>query len=255
MKKDNKIKYAMNILFFLYFVILIAERGMSIILSFIKGVKIIGHGFNFFAYFSIILSIISFILFIIFKCNKELKALFIVNDESIENINFYSLLKAAGLILISGMVHSEFTTSIMQFVSYGFLIVAFILQAILNQKECKNKCLLWLSTFYLISYSMAIPVIYPSLIDLHIIFHVIEGFSSFLLLGIFVHMTIVFFKNQDSIFMYSFIIPCLVLDSVLIFMRWNEEINLFLLIFVSLSVVLFVLGKIIELILRRRNDV
>lgn len=248
MKKENKLKYAINLMFILYFVILIIERVVSLFLSIKNGINIFGNGFNIFVYSTIFISIIGFIIYMSIKCRFCIKALFVINDESIEKINFSSLVVASGILLLSGMVHSEYTYLIIQFISYGFLIVGIILQTILNQRYADNKIILWLSTIFLVFYSMAIPVVYKLNLDYSTIFHVFEGITTYLLVGMFTYMTICLFNNKNNLFNYFYIIPATFLDIIIISMRWQEVKNIFLLVFLVLSVIVFVIGKIIVLI-------
>lgn len=243
MSKANKIMtYFINLCFFLYFVILITERSMSVILSFTKGINIFSDAFHGFTYMLVFLSIGAFLIYLIIKCRDAMKALFV---EGVE-INFMHLCIASGILLLSGMVHTEYTTPVIQFVSYGILIVGILLKVILSHKESKNKPVLWLSFVYLVCFSMAIPVMYQSMIELHTLFHIIEGVAVFALVGAFTYLFILIFKGENNLFKLWPIIVAVALDAALIILRWNEEINWFVLIFIFLSLVMFIVGFIVS---------
>jgi len=151
------------------------------------------------------------------------------------------------------MVHTEYTIPVMQFVAYGILIVGILLKVILNSKNSDNKLLLWLSFTYLVAFSMAIPVMYQSFIELSVLFHVIEAIAAFALVALFTFLLLKIFNEENDLFMILPIAVAVLLDVPLIILRWNEEINMFVLIFISLSVLLFIVGFIIKLITNKRK--
>ena len=242
MNKVNKLLYFSNLCFFLYFIILIPERIISVTLSLVNNVDIFHNAFYIFVYLTIILSIVGWMIYLLLRCKKGMLALFNFSND----IPFKDLCIASGILLLSGMVHSEYTASITQFVSYGILIIGILLKVISNHKNSQNKLLLWLSFIYLVAFSMAIPVSYHSHIELHVLFHILEGFTSYLLVGLFTYLLILLFNDNDNLFILWIIIVATILDTALIILRWNEEINYFVLIFISLSLVLFIIGFIVS---------
>lgn len=60
MTKTNKINYVINLMFFLYFAVLIVERSISLSLTFVNKIDIFNSFFSISVYFSIFLSIIGF---------------------------------------------------------------------------------------------------------------------------------------------------------------------------------------------------
>ena len=253
MKTDNKIKYAINLLFFLYFMILLEERIMSIVWTFIKGVNIFNDGFIGFVYITIFISIIGFFILLILKNRNAIKALYSIDDESIEKIDFKQLCIASGVLLLSGMVHSEYSVPVIQFISYGLLIIAIVLQAIINNKNSNNKLILYISLIYLICYSMAIPVTYRSSLSYHVLFHIIEGFTSYFLVMSFTCLMIFVFMGKENLFHPAHFITALVLDALIIGLYWPEVINYFVLIFISLTTILFVAGRIVICITNKKT--
>lgn len=249
MKHKNTLTYLVNLSFFLYFLILIVERTLSVVLSLANKVNLYADGFNGYAYSLVSLSVGGFIIYLVLKCRDNIKALFMHT----ENIDFKHLCIASGILLLSGMVHTEYTIGAIQFVSYGILIVGILLQVIINVHNGGNKVLHWLSFAYLVAFSMAIPVMYRSFIELHFLFHIVEGITSFLLVGLFTIFLLLVFKGNDDLFYLIPIIVTVILDTILIAMRWNEEINIFVLIFVILSALIFITGFIYKSIYIIKN--
>ncbi len=239
-KKTNVLSYLINLSFFLYFIILIVERALSVILSITNKVNLYGNAFHGYTYTLVFISIAAFLVYLIIRCRPNIKALFHVDP----GVGYRDLCIASGILLLSGMVHTEYTISGIQFASYGILIVGILLRVILNAPKAKSKFLLWLSFAYLVSFSMAIPVMYPSAIELHVLFHIVEAVASVALVAIFTLLMILLFEEHEDLFFIVPIVLVVVFDSFLIGIRWTEEINYFVLIFAVLSFILFTVGLI-----------
>ncbi|MCR4879837.1 MAG: hypothetical protein K5906_02655 [Bacilli bacterium] len=248
-KKKSLINYFINLSFFLYFIILIVERVLSVTLSLVNKVNLYGTGFDGFTYTLVFTSILAFIIYLILKCRPHIKALFIKNDE----LDYFHLCIASGILLLSGMVHTQYTVPVIQFISYGILIIGILLKVILMHVNSSNKLLLWLSFSYLVCFSMAIPVMYHSYIEVSATFHVIEAFAIFFLVGVFTYLMLLLFANKEDLFIPWAIGIAFMFDVTLIIMRWNEEINVFVLIFISLSVILFTIGSYIKYIKKKEE--
>lgn len=239
-KTDRRLIYCINLCFFLYFSILLVERLLSVILSIANGVPLYGTGFHGYVYTLVFVSIIGWLVYLIAFCRPNMKALAKPNEA----LTFDKLILASGILLLSGMVHTEYTMSALQFVSYGILIVGILLKVIMNHRQSRNKPLLWLSFVYLVSFSMAIPVMYETHLEIHTLFHIFEAGASIALVAVFTYLTVLLFDGKDDLFPVWPILCLVVLDTPLIIMRWNEEINSFVLIFEILSAVLFLAGLI-----------
>ncbi len=248
-KKKSLINYFINLCFFLYFVILIVERALSVSLSLINKVKLYGTGFDGFTYTLVFVSIFAFIIYLIVKCRPHIKALFVRNDE----LDYFHLCIASGILLLSGMVHTEYTTPVIQFISYGILIVGILLKVILMHVNSSNKLLLWLSFSYLVCFSMAIPVMYHSYMETSATFHIIEAFAVFALVGAFTYLMILLFSNKEDLFVPWTIGVAFMFDLTLILLRWKEEINVFVLIFISLSVILYFVGNYVKYLKKKEE--
>ena len=250
MKNKSTLVYLINLSFFLYFLILLVERVLSVAFSLADGINLFADGFHGYTYSLVFLSIGAFLVYLVLKCRENVKALFKPNEA----VDFRHLCIAAGILLLSGMVHTEHTIGVIQFVSYGILILGILLQVILNVRQGGDKALHWLSFAYLVAFSMAIPVMYRSFIELHVLFHILEGFTSFALVGVFTILLLRVFDGADDLFYLVPIIGAVVLDVALIAMRWNEEANFFVLIFIVLSSLLFIAGFVYKRIHKKKTE-
>ena len=250
MKSKSALVYLINLSFFLYFLILLVERILSVAFSLADGINLFADGFHAYTYSLVFLSIGAFLVYLVLKCRENVKALFKPNEA----VGFRHLCIAAGILLLSGMVHTEHTIGVIQFVSYGILILGILLQVILNVRQGGDKALHWLSFAYLVAFSMAIPVMYRSFLELHVLFHILEGFASFALVAVFTILLLRVFNGADDLFYLVPIIGAVVLDVALIAMRWNEEANFFVLIFIVLSSLLFIAGFVYKRIHKKKAE-
>lgn len=93
---------------------------------------------------------------------------------------------------------------------------------------------------------MAIPVVYHSEIESAVLFHVIESAVMLLLVLSFTLMLRrLFLAKGENLLLWAPFIIMAVGDTVVLWMRWTEEINSFVLIFACLSAMLFIIGKVI----------
>ncbi len=236
--KSKTLIYFINLCFFLYFVLLIVERSISVILSLTNNINLYGNAFDGYVYSLVFLSFIGFLALLILKCRTNIKALFKLSDD----LRFDWLCIAGGVLLLSGMVHTHYTISGLQFASYGIWILGILLKVISIHHKTENKVLLWLSFAYLVAFSMAIPVMYQSMIEAHVFFHILEAVGSIALVAAFTYLLLRLFNDNGDLFPLWPIILAIVIDVPLIVLRWNEEINFFVLIFIALSTALYIVG-------------
>ena len=236
--KSKTLTYFINLCFFLYFVLLIAERSISVVLTLTNNINLYGVAFDGYVYTLVFLSIIGFLVLLVVKCRPNVKALF----KPTEDLRFDWLCITGGVLLLSGMVHTHYTISGLQFASYGVWILGILLKVISIHSRNESKALLWLSFVYLVAFSMAIPVMYHSAIEAHVFFHILEAVGSIVLVAAFTYLLIRLFNNSGDLFAVWPIVLAIVVDVPLIALRWNEEVNLFVLIFVALSTVLYIVG-------------
>lgn len=152
----------------------------------------------------------------------------------------------AGVILVSGMVHTEYTISGIQFASYGTLIIAMTLRTIEKHGKGGNNFRMWYSLIYSVMFSMAIPVVYKSSIDKAALFHTIEAVVSLSLVVAFTYMlNRVFLTKADDLMSLVPFLIMLIGDTLVLALRWKESVNSFVLIFASISTLMFALGRIL----------
>lgn len=235
-------KKAISWMFLAYFIILFAERAQSIVreLFFRGSLKL--SNFDVFVTVVACLSLAGTVVLLAAFSGDFWRSLFKTDILP----DYPRLTMTAGVILLSGMVHTEFTIAPVQFVAYGALIIGMILQTVLNVKAGGNAFRHWFSLAYITAFSMAIPVMYHSNIRLSVLFHVIEAVAAFALVAFFtLALGRIFTGNADDLLMIIPFGAMAVLDAVIVAMRWPEYVNTFVLIFAVLSAVLFAAGKIL----------
>jgi len=237
---------AMNWLIMLYFIVLFAERVQSIVRSIKdKNVKLFGNGFNGYVYLAVFLSLAAFLVLLVVGNAWFLKSLFTMDMNVYNSVDYRMLSITAGVILVSGMVHTEYTIPGIQFASYGMLIAALVIKTACVNAQAEDRVLLWMSLVYLILFSMAIPVVYHSEIDKAILFHVIEAVVSLALVAVFaVLMYKVMIGNAVNLFYVIPIAIAVIGDTIIVAMRWKEKVNGFVLIFLIAASVVWIAGKI-----------
>lgn len=237
---------AMNWLIMLYFIVLFAERVQSIVRSIKdKNVKLFGNGFNGYVYLAVFLSLAAFLVLLVVGNAWFLKSLFTMDMNVYNSVDYRMLSITAGVILVSGMVHTEYTIPGIQFASYGMLIAALVIKTACVNAQAEDRVLLWMSLVYLILFSMAIPVVYHSEIDKAILYHVIEAVVSLALVAVFaVLMYKVMIGNAVNLFYVIPIAIAVIGDTIIVAMRWKEKVNGFVLIFLIAASVVWIAGKI-----------
>jgi len=235
--------------FLVYFLVLFAERAQSIIRTVTSGKGLFSSGFACYVNLLTILSLAATVVLLVGFNAGFWRSLFSADAA----VNYTMLCVTAGTILLSGMVHTEYTIPGIQFASYGVLIVGLILQTVLNAQGGAPAFKLWYSLAFLVVFSMAIPVMYESAIAQHTLFHILEAVTAFALVVMFTYMMLlVMTGSATNLLLWVPFLTMAVLDTVLIAMRWKESVNSFVLIFASLSAVLFVAGKILFAVLPKK---
>lgn len=247
--KDQAISvsvYFIRLLFAVYFIVLTAERIQSIVRSVQDPtVFLFGDGFNRYTYLITFLSLAVSLIYLIVSNGNFFAGIFTRSAQVHGRVRIGRLCAAAGLILVSGMVHTEYTVAPIQFGAYGALIVAIIIQTVLTQQQSDKRALRWLSVAFLTAFSMAIPVMYRSDIANAGLFHVLEAITALVLVAMFGGMLYkVFCGDATDLFYVTPMLTALVLDTVLIVMRSREEINWFVLISLVATCVLFCIGRL-----------
>lgn len=233
-------------LFLAYFLILGVERTRSIVLSVKNG--LFNGGFDGFVNVLTIVSLLTTLVMLVAFNGGFFKSLFIKNEK----VDYTMLSITAGVILVSGMVHTEHTVPPLQFVAYGFIIAAMAVQTVLNVQADGKAFFRIYSLIYLVLFSMAIPVMYKSEIRFSTLFHVIEAVTALALVAAFTYSCRSVFTGDGTNLLH--VIPfvlALIGDAVIIAFRWNEKVNVFVLIFIIATTVTFVTGKILFKVMQK----
>ncbi len=247
MEKKTFVFHVLQCVFFmLYFVLLTAERIISLVVAFktpfAEMIPLDGY--------MTILTVLALVggwmyLFVfgrkLFRCGTVKKG----ND-------FLHPCIAAGILLLSGMVHTQGTIPPIQFAAYGCLLAAMLLHTARSVKLFGNGVLRWMGFAYITAFSMAIPVVYttkcaPDTCALCTAFYPIESIASVLLVALFTVMLVRFYQNDSSLTFcpWSFGIAA-ALDAVVLGLRWHDEINFFVLIFIALTILIGFIGKLLS---------
>lgn len=233
----------LSICFLSYFVVLLAERVQSISRIILDpSLKLFSSSYDIYVEVLSIFSMVSAVILLVFF-NKSLWMNLAGRKVPLD----YPMLSlTATVLLFSGMVHTEHTIPPIQFIAYGFLIVLMAIKTFETAQRIGNKAEVWYSFAYWVVFSMAIPVVYRSNMDNAGLFHVIEAIVSFALVVAFGLMlrSILVGDGKALLLWWPFLILAIG-DTAVVAMRWKESVNSFVLIFASLSVILFALGKII----------
>jgi hypothetical protein len=227
-----------------YFIVLFIERLLAVLLSINHGgvyAVLTGNYFNYITYGVTCLSLAAGTVLMIKPLFGLLKALFSKAGYPFEE-NYKAIVIAAMALLYGGMMHTGFTLAPIQFVAYGFLIASMIVRTVEKCKEDKSKRFASIvSVIYLTLFSMTVPVCYIALKlgALTIPFYIAEFAAAFVLIPVFGLMLFKFFN--DGITNFSIINPLimLILSGAAVALKWSEEINAFVLIFVILTTVFY----------------
>lgn len=228
----------------LYFVILTIERVISLIICFVSDMS----AFDTLDYYMIALTVFAIFgayIMAVMKCTDAAKR---QDDEDFkpnEDV-FGNLAIAAGILLLGGMVHTKGSIPVMQFISYGMILVSMAIHTIQNIKLHKGADKKWLSFAYIVAYSMSIPVVYHTSIELSYLFIPIESVVSAGMVALFTIMLSRFYDGDgESDFSLLPFIVALFGDFAVLTMRWHEEVNVFVLIFICVTSVLWFAGNIL----------
>ena len=232
-----------SFLFLIYFVVLFIERAQSLYRSFsLTRKEMFSSSFDIYVNVVTMISLLSFLVLICFF-NKDFWASLVSKEAK---VNYSMLTLTAGVILISGMVHTEYTIPGIQFASYGALIIAMVLKTIEKTGEGGDNLLMWYSLIYSVMFSMAIPVVYKSSIDKAALFHTVEAVVSLALVVAFTYMlNRVFLTKADDLMSLVPFLIMLIGDILVLALRWKESVNSFVLIFASISTLMFAIGRIL----------
>lgn len=238
--KINGLKF---IFLALYFLILTAERVISLVVCFSGDMSEL-DGLDYYMIALTIFAIFGAYIMAVMKCTDAAKR---QDEEDFEPNGdvFGNLAIAAGILLLGGMVHTHGSIPVMQFISYGMILISMAVHTIQNIKLHRGADKKWLSFAYIVAYSMAIPVVYHTNIALDYLFIPIECVVSAGMVAMFTIMLTKFYNgNGESNFSLLPFLIALFGDFTVIFLRWEEEINYFVLIFLCVMTALWFAGNV-----------
>ena len=228
----------------LYFLILFAERLLAVVLSIHTGEEYAltsGNVFNYLAYGITAISLVAGLIMMILVLPKMFVSVFTPKEYDFETNN-KTVVMAVMAILFGGMMHTGFTVAPVQFVAYGFLIASMVVRTIECCKESKKLAFASIvSVIYLTLLAMAVPVSYISFqsMPLRAVFFAVEFAAVFVLVPIFGIMLLKFYENGMTSFSPVFPLLVLVFSGLTVALKWTEEINWFVLVFLALTVVFY----------------
>lgn len=159
---------------------------------------------------------------------------------------------SAGILLFGGMVHTDGSIPAMQFAAYGMLLAAMAIHTYQCAKKDGGALLKWLSFAYVTAYSMSIPVVYHTNIQLKYLFIPIECVVSAGMVVLFTIMLKRLFtrKAENNFSLIPFLVAIFG-DFAIIILRWDEEINWFVLIFICITAALWFVSNILCMIKKK----
>lgn len=239
-KTMNILNFATNIFVILYFLILAAERTQSLVragskkLLFTDGIHNYMAGLCLFSFLGTAVLWMAKAIYMSRLTQGE-----VTHSGDVANyaaLQLILLCAAVGCMLLSGMVHTEYSIPGIQFGAYGALILAMLLRVIVQQ-DILTSGRRALALLYVVAFSMAIPVVYPSEVKYRLTFHITESIVSFVMVVLFSVMLYALFAGQYAVIFHpAFIVTALIGDILVLALRWQEKINWFVLI--SLAVAL-----------------
>ena len=249
MVKKSVLDKLKMIFFLAYFLILSVERIISLVAVF-TGDLSKHDGLEWYMTALTLFAIFGAYVFMATKCHVSFKSL--GSNFAEDNENYAKLSIAAGILLLGGMVHTEGTIPGIQFASYGMLLGAMGIHTFQCAKLDGKPLMKWLSFAYITAFSMSIPVVYHTNIELKYLFYPIECVVSAGMVVLFTIMLKRFFtQNSESDFSPVPYITAVVGTFAVIILRWSEEINWFVLIFICVTSVLWFLSNILSMIKKK----
>lgn len=244
----NTLETLKLILLLAYFPLLTIERIVSLCIMF-SGYSPVLTSLDFYMTGLVILSIIATYAFLavefrklLFKrCNWKNIPKALLSRHGLKMLS-----AAVGILLSGGMVHTHGSFPPVQFVAYACVIAAMAVHTVQYVKIEAWVDRKWLSFAYITAYSMAIPVVYHTQIPLARLFIPIEIVVSLGLVILFTLMLMKFFSgNGENKFSLLPFLVAIFGDSLIISMRWHEEVNVVALIAVCIATVLWFTGAIL----------
>ena len=257
MKTKNPLLSKLKLIFLsLYFLILFAERLLAVILSIRTGGEyalISGNVFNYIAYGVTAVSLLCSTVLMARVLPGMFVSIFTSREYAFSE-KYKQIVIAAMAILFGGMMHTGFTLAPLQFVAYGFLIASMVVRTIECYSADKNsRYSSIVSVIYLTLLAMAVPVCYIShqAMPLKAVFFAVEFLAVFVLVPVFGKLLLAFYESGVTLFSFVYPLLVLILSGLTVALKWTEEINWFVLIFLTLTEVFYVSAILIKRLVHR----
>lgn len=241
--------YLCNIGMILYLVVLFLERVAASLLPFIKeeySYVRSGDALSWYVHILTLCSLVAAVVVLRKQFPAMIVCLFTSKREKYEKLDYKIISYGSGVLLLGGMVHTNFTLAPVQFIAYGGMILAMLAVTLRSMKEKRRPApLLWISFLAAVCFAMAIPVVYATQIEAKVFFTLTECVVSFAFVVVFTFMLSGYFSSGGVIkFPVWLFIATLLLDLLLFFLRMEEEVNIFLIAFPCLYAIFWIAGRI-----------
>ena len=249
-EKAGVFRYLFVLLVILYFLLLFGERTAAVVMGFTADEPFWTKDdpARWYAHIVTLASLIAAFIAAIVN-GRAFAFLFTRSAECGKRISMRRMALMSGLVLVGGMAHTDFTLLALQFVAYGLFFIGLAFRA--AEAGTKSRpdigvMRLVLSFAYLLCFSMAIPVVYStSLVNVQTAFVTLEIVTALLLVAAFTHLVEVYCRSGGLLnFGIPVIVYTIAADIALIVLRAPESVNVFVAVFLVITVVLWLIGRI-----------
>lgn len=239
---EKKRSALMLVSFLAYYVILFGERLYSLVMSFTDkniGFKqmFLGATFNKYVYGMTLISLAIFLILFL-RILGKLLSVGIVSSSGL-------LIFDAAVLLVAGMLHTDHTVTIIQFIAYIFLLIGCLSRflEIMRQKEAYASTIA--SYVYFVAFSMAIPTVNKTASgNQNIMLYVVTALGSLGLILVFTIMMLFLFSEEkfkhvnNPIFFAAMVGVNAIL--ALLSLKNTADLNWFALAFTGIAVIAYI---------------
>ena len=238
-----------------YVLILVVERVSALILSVNNGGEyaLVSNNVMPTIYYAIV--VLSLCVGVVLLAEPMFKMTVQLFKPENYEFNWKEIILGSMILLISGMMHTGFTLSWLQFIAYGFLIGAMVCVTIDSCKRNKNNYHAIVSIVFLVLFAMAIPVAYTSVNEAtQVPFYIFTLLAVFAEIPLFGFMLYEFMNKGEISFNYSPVIAMLALSGSVVLLNFTSSgnFNWFVAVFVILTVGCY-LGFGLKIFLKNRK--
>lgn len=249
-RAGDGLEYPIILFCLLYFIVLYIERTIAAVMGFVSDKPFYSGDdpAQWYSHMATLFALLTSLTTALALNGSAFRFVFTRSRADFEKTDYRYLSVTVGLILIGGMAHTEFTLLWLQFIAYGFLLVSLLLCAVrgnmLRRSDVSGKRLA-VTYLYLSCLSMAIPVVYGTELPVETAFVALEAVTALVLIAAFSYLVSVFYRSGGLV---NFGIPVILFaaaaDTTLIVMRASESLNLFVAVFLTLTIIFWLIGRI-----------